>query len=162
MRTRFFGSLAWRLTAWYALSSFALIVIIALISYYALLNAFAHEMDDYLNDAVTWLVTVLQQSGESGLKAEIAEGLRSRQYIRTYARVLDENGKIVTETRGFNKILSQDVFQAPTEINAVNNGRDVYSRPRRRFYRIASVKLPTQQKWTVQVACDRKREADIF
>jgi two-component system heavy metal sensor histidine kinase CusS len=162
MRTRFFGSLAWRLTAWYAISSFALIVVIAFISYYALLNAFAHEMDDYLSDAVTRLVTLLQQSGEAGLKAEIEQGLPSRQYIRTYARVLDQNGKIVTETRGFSKILAQDLFQEPTEISAVNNGRDIFSRPRRRTYRIASVKLPTEQKWTVQVACDRKREADIL
>ena len=103
-----FGSLAWRITAWYAFASFAMIVIIATISYYALISSFSRETDSYLRDTGSQLQDIIKQRS---LKFVVEEELPSRSYLRTFARVLDEEGHLLTQTGEMQRFLPQDIFR---------------------------------------------------
>ncbi len=159
---RFFGSLSWRLTAWYAVSSFAMILLIASISYYALLNAFARETDGYLADTVTQLLGILRADGEKNLKLEIEKELPTRVYMRTFARVIDEHGAVIMQTAKMERVLPQQEFPLATGGNQASQGIDYYSVARGRTYRAVTVQITEPIKVTFQVACDRKRESGIL
>jgi two-component system heavy metal sensor histidine kinase CusS len=161
-RSRFFSSLAWRLTAWYALSSFFMILLIACISYYALLSAFAKETDGYLTDTVSQLKGILQNDGEKNLKVVVEKELPTRLYLRTFARVVDESGNVRIQSPFMQKILPQTAFPAPIDLDSEAPGVDYFSVQRGRTYRIITVKIDEPQKAIFQVACDRRRESGIL
>ena len=156
---RFFHSLAWRLTAWYALSSFATILLIALISYYALLISFSHETDGYLRDTASQLQDIVKQRS---LKFEVEEELPSRSYMRTYARVLDDESHIMTQTGDMQKFLPQVAFPKPVGFSDSLEGMDYFSESRGRVFRVVSIQINTPRKWVLQLACDRRRETGIL
>ncbi|MEI6234825.1 MAG: hypothetical protein WCT04_17360, partial [Planctomycetota bacterium] len=89
IQNRIFSSLVWRLTAWYSFAAFMMILMIAVISYYALVSAFTNEMDSYLRDTAEQLQDHITKRG---LKFVVEEELPSRSYMRTFSRVLDEKG----------------------------------------------------------------------
>ena len=159
MRTHFFGSLAWRLTAWYAVASFGMIVLIAVISYYALLNAFSHETDGYLRDTAQQLQEINKQRS---LKFTVEEELFSRSFLRLYARVIDDEGRVVAQTLDMQKFLPPDVFPAPAELTKSSHGADYYSESRDRIFRVMTIQITSPRKMIVQLACDRKRETGIL
>ncbi len=161
-RSRFFSSLAWRLTLWYGLSSFFMILLIASISYYALLSAFAKETDGYLTDTISQLKGILQNDGEKNLKVVIEKELPTRLYLRTFARVLDEAGNVQIQSPNMQKILPQAAFPAPIDLDSELPGVDYFSVQRGRTYRAISVKIDEPQKAIFQVACDRRRESGIL
>ncbi|HLX64440.1 MAG TPA: heavy metal sensor histidine kinase [Planctomycetota bacterium] len=159
---KFFSSLAGRLTAWYALSSFAIILVIAFVSYYALLSAFTREMDDSVVDTAKQLSDILANNGVADLKEEVERQIPKRPYMHAYARVLDEHGKVLTESRGIDRALPLAEFPRAVPMDPNARGVDLYSPVRRRTYRCVSLRIDEPRALTFQVACDRKREADIL
>lgn len=156
---RFFHSLAWRLTAWYALSSFATILLIVLISYYALLISFSRETDGYLRDTASQLQDIVKQRS---LKFEVEEELPSRSYMRTFARVLDEESHVMMQTGDMQKFLPQAAFPKPVSFTDNLEGVDYFSESRGRVFRVLTIQLNTPRKWVLQLACDRRRETGIL
>ncbi len=161
MTTRFFGSFAWRLTAWYALASFATIVLIAVISYYALLRSISFETDSYLRDTAHQLQDINKQRS---LKFIVEEELSTRSYLRTYARVIDDEGRIIAQTGDMDKFLPQSIFPAPAELKDNLQGDDYVTtvEVRARTFRVMAIQIKTTRTMVIQVACDRRRETGII
>jgi len=159
IQNRIFSSLVWRLTAWYSFAAFMMILMIAVISYYALVSAFTNEMDSYLRDTAEQLQDHITKRG---LKFVVEEELPSRSYMRTFSRVLDEKGALVSQTAGMQKFLPLEVFPPAIELTEDLNGIDYFSQLRGRTLRLMSVQVMTPHRLTIQLACDRKREAGIL
>src|SRR5262245_15071970 len=89
-------SLATRLTAWYAASSFALVVAATGLLYWALVGNLNREDDQLLGDQVRVLrATMLRRRGDlAGLRAEVEQEWQARQYTRVHTRVIAADGRV--------------------------------------------------------------------
>jgi two-component system heavy metal sensor histidine kinase CusS len=160
---KFLNSLAWRLTAWYAISSFALVLLIATLSYFALLNSCSLELDTYLDDTAAQLIGTLRSGpdAEATLKSEIERELSLRGYVKNYARVLDENGVVRFESSGMTGVLPVSAFPV-AQVWDVRKASDIPVDRHGHAYRALAVRTLGPHVMTVQIACDRKREAEIL
>ena len=166
----FHQSLAGRLTAWYTLSTFALVLAITVISYSALVKTFDTEADGFLSDITDNLEKRLHNDPEGidELKKEIEFERSAHQYYRVYARLLDDQGKILVQTSAMPKQLGPDVFPAPVRYDPALDppGIDVLTRIghpyRASTVRITLVSKPQKVTRILEVACDRKHMARIL
>src|SRR5262245_15028082 len=93
-------SLASRLTAWYAVSAFALVLGATGFLYWVLDANLDREADEALADQVQILRKVLQErpGDTAALRKEVEWEWSARQYARVYVRILQEDGTAVLET----------------------------------------------------------------
>lgn len=161
---RFFDSLAWRLTASFAVLSLGTMAIFMSLVYLSLVRSISQETDGYLEDTISTIQNIVKKEGgiDTRTRDEIAVELSKRVYLRTFARVLDQSGGVVVETRGLTKILPKEQFPAPVFFVSGLRGYDLISYPRGRVYRAMSVHLEPPAAATLQIVCDRKRETGIM
>jgi two-component system heavy metal sensor histidine kinase CusS len=158
-------SLAARLTAWYAGSSFLLILAATGFLYWALVASLSREDDQAIGDEVRVLRAALRDhpGDAKAIRWEAEEEWRARQHTQLYARVLDANGKALYETPGMDRLLPARVFPAPS----AEPGRAVEHRaPAGRVFRVLAVSTagtdPPLPAYVVQVAMDRTPEAELL
>src|SRR5262245_52805225 len=121
------GSLATRLTAWYAGSAFTLVALASGILYFALVVNLEREDDEELGEKVRTLADLCRSSSDiPSVQALIEHRWASRQFAQIYARVA-RNGDTLAETPGFSTTLRLDQFPAPLEDGMPKNGEDVQS-----------------------------------
>ena len=100
--SRFFGTLAFRLTAWYVLGGLALVFFASASLYFLLVKELEKSTDLFLADKVHVLRTMLRERPDDwdGLREEIELESAARRYQQFYIRLLDERNVPLLITPG--------------------------------------------------------------
>ncbi|HXW30632.1 MAG TPA: heavy metal sensor histidine kinase [Xanthobacteraceae bacterium] len=103
-------SLAARLTGWYVVSAFALVLIVTGGLYWALVNSLAQAEDEILLNKVHVLSNLLTapQPNEAVIAQEIGEDTNAPR--RTYVRVLSAAGSVLRESAGMSAEVPPEAF----------------------------------------------------
>jgi two-component system heavy metal sensor histidine kinase CusS len=152
-------SLAARLTAWYAGSAFLLVLGATLFLYWALTSNLDREDDESLADqarlqAAAWR----DRPGDSAARHETDPTATGRQYAPLLVRVLDNEGRVVTETPGMGDALPPAAFPPPGAEGGPGRAADVPAAAGRSFRALAVRGGPG----VIQVALDRTREEELL
>lgn len=152
------GSLALRLTLWYAACSFALILAATAYLYWALARNLDREDDGVLQDQVQILQVLLKEHPEdsAGIRQEVELESGVREHSRIFIRILDDAGKQIAETPGMGGKLPGSLFP-PVADAGKGSPRSVG----KESYRVMSVSTPLggrTGKGVLQVALDRREE----
>src|SRR5436853_476134 len=105
-------SLAARLTIWYAGSAFLLVLGATVVLYWALFSNLDREDDQFLEDKVRALTTLLRAgpAESSALQREVTGNPSARESALIFVRILDPGGQIVQETPGMADGLPIELF----------------------------------------------------
>ena len=152
-------SLAARLTGWYVVSAFALVLIITGGLYLALVNSLAQAEDEILLNKVHVLSNLLSapQPDETVIAQEIGEDTNAPR--RTYARVLSARGDVLRESPGMSAEVPFELFTGARDPSMADaRGMTVHG-PNGRPLRILSMFLHNTStgivsQTTIQVAAD--------
>ncbi len=161
-------SLAARLTAWYALSSFALIMTATGLLYWALADSLNHEHDLYLADKVHVIRELLRHrpTSESELKEEVEASWAPRQYAQVFVRILDLHGHVLLESPGMAERLPVSLFPPPADFeDALPQGIDLSAntgRPYRIITATAAIGASPEPSRLIQVALNTVPERALL
>src|SRR6516225_9507141 len=150
-------SLAARLTGWYVVSAFALVLIVTGGLYLALVNSLAQAEDEILLNKVHVLSNLLSapQPDEIVIAQEIGEDTNAPR--RTYARVLSATGGVLRESPGMSAEVPFELFASALHPSTADaRGMTVHG-PNGRPLRILSMFLRNTgvvTQTTIQVAAD--------
>ena len=162
-------SLAARLTAWYAGSAFALVLVATGFLYWALAASLDREDDASLADKVILLRALLRDRPDdaAGLRQEVEESAwAASQRLPLWVRILDEEGRPLQETPGMGETLPPEAFPSPVG-SGEEPGAGVEVRPAAgRTFRVlaarASVRGSEGPGLLVQVALNRDQEERLL
>jgi two-component system heavy metal sensor histidine kinase CusS len=123
-------SLAARLTAWYALSSFALLLIVSGFLYWALSSYLDEEDDEFLQTKIRVVERILQEKGEASheLRNEVAVQWAAHEYRRVYARLLDAGGNVIVSSPHMAERVPPEICPVPGSRES-RIGEGAYIRP---------------------------------
>ncbi len=153
-------SLATRLTLWYAVSAFALVLFSTGFLYWALVGMLDRVDDQFLHNEIRLMSPLLYDRSEND------EALRKEVELESevYVRLLDGDGRMMVEAPGMGKTVTPRDFPPPTEIDEpLAKGVDFRS-PDGRVFRLLSARIASaglSTAYIVQVAVDRTHEVDI-
>src|SRR5262245_4515661 len=160
-------SLAYRLTVWYALSSFTLVLLATGFLYWVLARNLERENDRLLADLVLPVVNLLrdQPSDPDAVRRQISLGRLGRNEPSLYLRVLDDRQQPIAETPSIGLVFARSEFPTPQEYSRdAARGRTVQTAADQSFrilaYQVAP--LPQQPGYTVQAALDRTHEEELL
>ncbi len=162
-------SLAARLTIWYTVASFSLVLLAVGILYWTLEASLTHSEDVFLADKVHVLRTILRDRPQAILALRREVELKSaarREYAATYVRLLDEHGEPSLTTPGMDALLPPEAFTVviPPDVEE-EPGREIRSDPTTAFRAIAArarVGAAGDKTWVVQVAVDRRHHESLL
>ena len=154
-------SLAARLNAWYAGSSFVLVLIAAGYLYWAATSNLDVEDDHLLGDRLRYLQSVWQNKPGDlpTLQQEIEEVWQARQHTQIHVRVVKSDGSTVLATPDFQTLLADAEFPEPMSDATV--GADLKLSTGRQFRGMAASLSGDPQANVVQVAMDRRLEMEL-
>src|SRR5689334_20204971 len=111
------GSLAARLTLWYALSAFLLILGATGYLYAALEKNLDREDDGTILDQIQILRILLRDHPDdaAAIRQEVEVESSVRQHARLFIRILSPAGRVVAETPGMAERLPAGLFPAPSD-----------------------------------------------
>lgn len=159
-------SLAARLTAWYAASSFLLIVLATGTLYVALVRNLEREDVLTLRDQVRVLRQVLQNGPGSAetLRREAEWMWAARQSSLVHVRVLNRAGQPIVETPGMNAILAIDAFPPPIPADEPPGDGQEHHSPSGKTYRLIAAVAPSTagDGHVVQVALDETPDEELI
>jgi two-component system heavy metal sensor histidine kinase CusS len=160
-------SLAARLTAWYAGSAFALVLVVAVLLYWALVASLARDKELFLADEIHILGGFLRDRPEdtAELKREVEWESRLRRNAEMFIRIWDQDGRPVAETPGMGQLLPAAVFPPPAGADAEPGPGGFHSANGRSFQLVAARAKVGQTGgpvYTVQVAVDRTEEEAVL
>ena len=115
--SRFWDTLAFRLTAWYVLAGLALVVFTTGSLYFLLVTELKKNTDLFLADKMNVLRTMLHERPDDwdGLREEIELESAARRYQRFYIRLLDERKVPILTTPGMEEQLDLRQLSAQTQ-----------------------------------------------
>ena len=152
------GSIASRLVFRFTLAA-ALLLCCGLVGFYLIVVRHAFEEDNvFLSDKVSAICADLA-GAES--EATLQERLKVRpdgKNVTYWVRVLDGNGRVVTETPGMAEVLPANIF--PTENQATTNPKDYRTRGRL-FSLVATKEHANGKPYIVQVGQDRSADEEF-
>ena len=160
-------SLAARLTAWYAGTTFLLILAATGFLYWALLTNLDREDDEFLTDKVHILRTFIRDRPHDAtpLKQEAEWEWAASQHAQFFVRILDENRRPVVETPGMSEELAFEIFPAAIASDSQpGKGMEVRSKAGKSF-RILAARASSGgvgADRVIQVALDRTYEEDLL
>jgi len=110
-------SLASQMTIWYAVSSFALVLIATGILYHALYSGLAHEDDVFLAQNAQTLKLLLDKPKDEmdEFRQELILEQSSGRPVWVWLRILDGAGGLVVETPDMSRFLPRQMFPPPSE-----------------------------------------------
>ena len=158
-------SLAARLTAWYASSAFALILLATGFLYWALSRSLDREDDQLLADRVRTLGDLLRgRPGDAAVvRREVVATAQARLSIPLYIRLIDRGGSPLAETPGMGELLPMATFPGP--LTEPGRGADLRTGEGRSFRGLA-MRLEGGSEddapAVVQVAMDRSQEGELL
>ncbi len=158
------GSLAARLTAWYAGSAFVLILAAIAFMYWALVSTLEREDDEFLAGKARVLMTMLRQAGENDreLREEIDRESAARPSGRLYLRVTDASGRSVVETAEMSRLLPAEMFPAEADLVSTRERAIEFRSTSGQSFRALAVQSPDESGRVVQVAMDRTAEEELL
>lgn len=157
-------SLAGRLTVWYALSSFALILVATGYLYWALATNLDRENDRFLADQALPLVNLLrdQTTDRKSVRRQVLLAWSARPDPNVYFRVLDEHQQIMTETPAMGLVIPRSAFLHSRHFDPdALRGQDFRAADERPF-RILAVQTGPAPSFTIQVAMDRSQTEELL
>jgi two-component system heavy metal sensor histidine kinase CusS len=160
-------SLSARLTAWYAVSAFTLVLAVAVLLHWALVRSLHRDRDRFLADEVQILRGYLTDRPEDTveLKREVEWESPLRRNSEIFIRIRDESGRLVAETPGMGRLFSLVDFPSPTDGNVDPGHGTVVTVDNRSFQIVsaqATVGRPHGPTYTLQVAMDRTEEENLL
>ena len=164
--TRLWGTLAFRLTAGYALAGLFLVFFATVSLYLVLVKELDKSTDLFLADKVHVLSTMLRERPDDwdALREEIELESAARRYEQFYIRLLDERNTPLLTTPGMADQLDLAQLALQTQSRTVSSiwmkGRDG------RVFRVSSasapVGSPTTETDTIQVAIDISQKEGLL
>jgi len=115
--SRFWGTLAFRLTAWYVLAGLALVVLATTSLYFVLVAELKKNTDLFLADKMNVVRTMLRERPDDwdGLREEIELESAARSYQQFYIRLLDDRNVALLTTPGMGEQLDVTQLAAQTQ-----------------------------------------------
>ncbi len=111
-------SITRRLTVLYTLSAFAMLVLSTGFLYWVLSSNLGNEGREFLADKIHILRSILKEHSDisESLDEEVKREVLAHEFEKYYIRILDEKGRLFTETPGIDGISSQPLlFPNPAE-----------------------------------------------
>src|SRR5258705_6608330 len=114
-------SIVGRLTLWYSLSAFLLVLVSTAALYAALVSNLDAEDDEFITDTVNIVRASLREhpGDTSELRRMVEWEWTHRQYGQIFVRVLTTDGQTLIETPGMASTLSARAFPTPNAVDAV-------------------------------------------
>jgi two-component system, OmpR family, heavy metal sensor histidine kinase CusS len=158
-------SLTGRLTLWFTVSTFLLVLIATSGLYFSIARSLDSEDNLVLFDKVQAVAQLLRTERNSdAIRNRVEREWVGRKSERVYVKVLDFNGNAITETPGFEEI-SRGLFEGvPTRsLEHSDSGSERRETPSAQVYKVALVRIPGEKgrDQTLQIAIDRTGE-DLF
>jgi two-component system, OmpR family, heavy metal sensor histidine kinase CusS len=155
--SRFWGTLAFRLTAWYVLAGLALVVFTSASLYFVLVTELKKNTDLFLADKIHVLRTMLRERPDDwdGLREEIELESAARRYQQFYIRLLDERNVPLLTTPGMAEQLDLSQLTAQTQ-SRPERAESMKGRTGRLFFVMSAAATigSSAQTDTVQIAID--------
>jgi len=163
--SRFWGTLAFRLTAWYVVAALALVVCATASLYFLLVTELQKSTDLFLSDKVNVLRTMLRERPDDwdGLREEIELESAARRYQQFYIRLLDERNVPLLTTPGMMEQLDLPQLIAQTR-SRPERGAGMKGKNGRLFV-VMSAAVPvggSAQTDTVQIAIDVSQQEALL
>ena len=153
-------SIAFRLTVWYVLSSFVLIIVASGFLYWFLATNLEQE-DIHVLRANLRNITLLVRNSSGGFSPSTDKGIvvTPTQPPESYFRVLDADGRTILATPGISDELPTPSIADLTALRSDEEiARQVVSRPGKLFQILSARVTGEQSVLYVQVAMDRRTE----
>src|SRR5271165_5812297 len=164
--SRLWGTLAFRLTAGYALAGLILVFLATASLYFVLVGELEKSTSLFLEDKVHVLRTMLQERPDDwdALREEVELESAARRYEQFYIRLLDEQNTAVLITPGMADQLNLAQLSAETHSHPVSNfpmkGKDG------RSFRVTTASLPVgspaTRSDTIQIAVDVSQKEQLL
>jgi two-component system heavy metal sensor histidine kinase CusS len=157
-------SLATRLTLWYTVSAFALVLVATSLLYFGLIRNLNREDDGFLADKVRILRVLLDEPREHAkeIEQEVELEWSVSRHAPMYVRILDGTGRELMATPGMGEKLPLNLFPTPNDADSEDiPGVDVRSRsgpPFRVVVARISASTSAEKASEIQVAFDRSRD----
>jgi len=115
-RSSWSWSITGRLTVLYTCSAFAILVLSSVFLYWVLVSNVAKGGEQFLSDKIHVLRMILRErpNNPEALEEEVKWEGTALHFARYYARIVDADGHILTETPGMSAMLPAGVFPAPS------------------------------------------------
>lgn len=158
-------SLAFRLTAYYALSAFLIVLLSTGYLYWAMVRNMDLEDDRLLADRIRLLHAQLlhQPLDVAAIQREVDEAWQSGQRTQVLIRILDVDGHVLCESKDMESQLPASAFPQPSE--HLGTGRDLKPKSGP-LHRILSVRLEgaagKPASWVIQIGMDRSEEEELL
>lgn len=153
----FWGTLAFRLTAWYVLAGLALVVFTSASLFFGLVTELKKSTDLFLADKIHVLRTMLRERPDDwdGLREEIELESAARRYQQFYIRLLDERNVPLLTTPGMAEQLDLSQLTVQTQ-GRPERAESMKGRNGRLFFVMSAAAVigSSAQTDTVQIAID--------
>lgn len=154
--------LAVRLSWWYAISGFLLVLVVTGFLYFVLIRNFQEQNDRYLEGKENVLRTLLRDISdpEATVKWEVNEELAEDPSIRIFSRVLPESGPVLFETEGMSRELPVSLFPSGDS----SQGRDIRSLTGKVFRTMTATATDKsgRKRYRIEVAIDMRYQDDLL
>jgi two-component system heavy metal sensor histidine kinase CusS len=145
------GSLALRLSAWYAGSAFLLLLAGTGFLYWELVQSSNAEDDQSLSEKANTLSELLRQHDFRTLNWEVQGESAVRPAVEVLSRVFASDGRMVVETAGMSEQLPSQIFPP--------NNRIEYRKSGKRIFRVLSRQIPD---YRLQIALEVTFERNML
>jgi len=163
--SRFWGTLAFRLTAWYVLAGLALVALTTTSLYFLLVTELEKSTDLFLADKIHVLRTMLRERPDDwdGLREEIELESAARRYQQFSIRLLDERNAPLLTTPGMEDQLDLSQLTSQTQPHQERAER-VKGRNGRLFLVMSAAAAVgnSPQTDTVQIAIDVSQQEALL
>ena len=161
-------SLAARLTLWFFITSFTLILVATGYLYLALAKNLDREDDHFLTDRARGVLALVRErpTDQEAMQKQVAWAGAAHPESVIYLRVLREDGQVVAETQGMGDALPSSVFsQTQADTNEEFSGHNHRS-AKGRWFRVVAVRASNDRAGgstlIVQAAMDRSHEEELL
>jgi two-component system, OmpR family, heavy metal sensor histidine kinase CusS len=163
--SHFWGTLAFRLTAWYVLAGLALVVLTTTSLYFLLVTELKKSTDLFLADKIHVLRTMLRERPDDwdGLREEIELESAARRYQQFYIRLLDERNAPLLTTPGMEDQLDLAQLTSKTQGHS-QQAETLRGRNGRLFFVMSAAAAvgDSSQTDTVQIAIDDSQQQELL
>ena len=157
-----------RLTLWFFVTSFSLILVATGYLYLALAKNLDREDDHFLTDRARGVLALIRErpTDQEAIQKQVVWSGADHPESVIYLRVILEDGKVVAETQGMGEALPSSVFtQTQADTNEEFSGHNHRS-VNGRWFRVVAVRASIDRagasSLVVQAAMDRSHEEELL
>jgi two-component system heavy metal sensor histidine kinase CusS len=152
-------SISASLTAHYALSAFVILTLSTCVLYWGLVISLDYQSGQYQKDEINVFNRLLRDPRTAKSVAEKIEvGYAAREFMKTYARLLDENGRTLLETHQMSAVIPPAVFPAPSAKDGPYGRITKWKSPTGKYFLMRAIWVytedPKHERRLLQIALD--------